>query len=345
MKNKISVDKYWEENPLIIKEFLDRQNNFLLLCQEISYILKKELPKKDIDFSSVTYRAKTLKSFIEKIQRKEYDKPFEQITDFSGVRIVFLYIKDYKNIEKLIRNTFQVIEKVDKLNEKEVDQFGYGAIHFIVKLGKKYQGARYDDLKNLVCEIQVRTILQDAWAIIDHHLVYKNEDDVPSHLKRKLNSLAGLFETADDQFQSIKEERASYIKEIKEISNTPNKFLELDINLDTFIEFLDWKYKDSIPLKNFKNQPEMILKDIDKRRYRTLNDLNNVYILSEKYYNNVIKYLTENEREFNWSKTLDFALRLVIYDKDIRKKPGVPRDWLKAINILKIQGNSKRPKI
>jgi ppGpp synthetase/RelA/SpoT-type nucleotidyltranferase len=59
---------------------------------------------------------------------------------------------------------------------------------------------RYDDLKKLVCEIQVRTVLQDAWAIIDHHLSYKQESDVPKILRRKLNSLAGLVETAHDQF-------------------------------------------------------------------------------------------------------------------------------------------------
>lgn len=346
MKENKSVDKYWEDNPLIIKEFIEKEKKYELLCQEIGYILKTELNKQKIDYSSVTFRRKTLKSFLEKIQRKNYNKPFEEITDLAGARIVFLYIKDFSRIERLIKKTFEVIEKVDKLNEKKLDQFGYGAIHFIVKLSPKYKGARYDDLKNLFCEIQVRTILQDAWAIVDHHLIYKSEDDVPVHLRRKLNSLAGLFETADDQFQAIKEERNEYIKDIKQISKTPLAFLDLGLNIDSFIEFLNWKYE-NYELMSFEGQPELIFKDIDKRRYKTLNDLNNVYLLSEKFYQKV-KYkvdieIKERKENIIWSKALDFALRLVIYDKDVRNKRGVPAEWVVILNKMGIKGYSKRP--
>jgi ppGpp synthetase/RelA/SpoT-type nucleotidyltranferase len=343
MKNN-SVDSYWEKNPLIIKKFLNQHNSYNLLCQEISYILKKELNKSQIDFSAVTHRSKTLNSFIEKIQRKKYVDPFKEITDFSGVRVVFLYVNDYKKIEKLIRSNFEVVEKVDKLNEKKVDQFGYGAIHFIVKLGKKYKGARYDDLNEFVCEIQVRTILQDAWAVIDHHLVYKKEEDVPSHLRRKLNSLAGLFETADDQFERIKEERIDYIKELKEISLSPIKFLDLDINIDSFQEFLEWKYDDKLELDTFDGQIEVIFKDIDKRRYKKLRDLDKVYSIAEKHHKKVIDELDKQNTNDNWSKVLDFALRMVIYDKNIRNKQGVPPPWKEALDNLGIVGNSKRPK-
>lgn len=346
MKNRVSEEKYWAENPLTIKQFLNQEGDFTLLCQEIAYILKKELINENIDFSAVTHRAKTLKSFIEKIQRKSYKNPFKEITDFSGVRIVFLYVKDYPLIEKLIRKNFQVVEKVDKLNEKDVDQFGYGAIHFIVKLGKAHKGARYDDLKDLVCEIQVRTILQDAWAIVDHHLIYKNEEDVPQHLRRKLNSLAGLFETADDQFQRIKEERLEYIEDIKEISKSPKEFLDISLNLDSFKEFLEWKYPStSMKISSFDNQAKIIFEDIDKRRYKVLRDLDNVYKASEPYHKTVRKNLEKEYPNLNeWTKSLDFALRLTIYDKDIRKKSGVPRNWLEIIEKQSIKGNSKRPK-
>lgn len=339
------IDKYWQENPLVVKDFLNRQQKHLLLCQEITFILKNLLSQEKIEYSAVTHRAKTLNSFIEKVQRKKYDNPFKEITDFSGVRVVFLYVSDYEKIEKLILRTFKVIEKVDKLNEKKEDQFGYGAIHFIVKLGSNFKGTRYDEITDYSCEIQVRTILQDAWAVIDHHLVYKKEEDVPSHLKRKLNSLAGLFETADDQFQKIREERLAYIGEIKQISNSPEKFLEIDLNMDSFVEFLNWKYK-NFELSTFEKQVEMIFKDIDKRRYKKLSDLNNIYIYAEKFIEKVKVETAKIEKDDKivWSKVLDFGLRLVIYDKDIRKKRGVPYSWLEVVEKLNIQGNSKRPK-
>jgi len=324
----------------MIKKFTENRDNYKLLCEEVSFILKKELAKKKVEYSSISHRAKTLNSFIEKNRRKKYKYPFKDITDFAGVRIVFLYTKDYDKIEKIIKDKFDIIEKVDKLNEKEVDQFGYGAIHFVIRLGRNYKGARYDDIKPLTCEIQVRTILQDAWAIIDHHLVYKNEKDVPEHLRRKLNSLAGLFETADDQFLSIRNERNAYLKEIKEVSKTPLKFLDLPLNIDSFYEFLKWRYPKFE--KDFDNLGwQKLYHIIDKRRYRNLNDLNIVHELTEKDAKRVKK-----ERDFESDNAFhEFIIRLITYDKDFRKKDIVNQKWVETLDNLKIKGFSRRPKM
>lgn len=87
-------------------------------------------------------------SFLEKTQRKTYNDPITEITDFAGVRVVCLYTDDLPKVEKVINEHFEIIEKTDKLTNKKTDEFGYGAIHFVVKLGKTSSGARYDDLKN-----------------------------------------------------------------------------------------------------------------------------------------------------------------------------------------------------
>jgi putative GTP pyrophosphokinase len=148
-----------------------------------------------------------------------------------------LYRSDIAKVADIIRAEFVVAEDVDKLDELGVDQFGYGARHFIVRLGKTSSGARYDDLKQLPCEVQVRTVVQDSWAIIQHHMVYKRESQVPTQLQRKLNSLAGLFETVDDQFERIREEREAYLVEMRG-STEASTFLENEPNLDSFKEYL-----------------------------------------------------------------------------------------------------------
>ena len=190
---RIDAKQLWTKTPEIIREFLNQQPDYEQLCTEVAYTLSKRLSDAKIGISAVMCRAKTLESFLEKIDRKHYQNPLTEITDFAGVRVVYLYPGDFPTVEKIICEEFEVLEKVDKLHEKEEDRFGYGAIHFLLRLGKPSTGARYDHLKNLVCELQVRTVLQDAWAIIDHHLAYKKESDVPTLLRRKLNSLAGLF--------------------------------------------------------------------------------------------------------------------------------------------------------
>lgn len=206
-KGSLSSDDLWHNDPDLIRQFIERRPDYEQLCAEVAYILRKRLQSKNIEYSTVLYRAKTLNSFFNKLNRKKYSNLLTEVTDFAGVRVVSLYVSDLKLIEAIIQKEFDVVEKIDKLKEKTSDQFGYLANHYIVKLGRRSSGARYDDLKNLVCEIQVRTVLQDAWAIIQHHLVYKHESKVPKDIHRKLNSLAGLLETADDQFDNVRDKR------------------------------------------------------------------------------------------------------------------------------------------
>jgi len=191
------LNEAWEKHPSYIRRFFDNFDVNKKLCHEVEYILSTEIAKKEIEIAQITSRAKTLESFCEKITRKSYNNPFDEITDFSGVRVVYLYSVNKVQIEKIIEKEFEVVEKVDKVLVNE-NVFGYGALHYLVKIKNTHAGARYDDLKNKICEIQVRTILHDAWAVVAHHLSYKQESDVPKELRRKLNALCGLFETAYD---------------------------------------------------------------------------------------------------------------------------------------------------
>jgi ppGpp synthetase/RelA/SpoT-type nucleotidyltranferase len=262
----------WVSHPHLIRSFLEFRPRYEELCREVAYILRKRINSNEIEVSAVTYRAKTLSSFLKKNERKTYSAPFDEITDLAGVRVVCLYLPDIVAIEQIIREEFVVSEKVDKLTEKASDQFGYGAIHFVVKLGSASKGARYDDLKDLSCEIQVRTVLQDAWAIIDHHLVYKKESAVPKRLQRKLNSLAGLFETADDQFQRLREERGEYVQEVRESQNQPEQFLATEINFDSLKEYLLWKYPGE-PTAASSAQLGSILETLQRAGLQELSDL------------------------------------------------------------------------
>jgi ppGpp synthetase/RelA/SpoT-type nucleotidyltranferase len=240
------TDDMWTKNPALIKSFLDAKPEFEQLCAEVEYILKKKVTQASIETSFLGSRAKTLNSFLEKLTRKSYQDPFNQIDDFAGARVVCLYNNDITKVIEIIRNEFDVAEEINKREELDTNKFGYIGHHFIVRLSEKYSGARYDDLRNLRCEIQVRTVVQDAWSIIQHHMVYKKESQVPSNLIRKLNGLAGLFETVDDQFEFIRLQRDKYLEEVRESKNTPNNFLENELNYDSLVEFVQWRYKQEL---------------------------------------------------------------------------------------------------
>ena len=236
--------RLWDERPSVIRAFVESRPQYQQLCSEIEYILRKRIGENGIEYSTITSRAKTLRSFAEKILRKEYQNPLHEITDLAGVRLVYLYKTDLPAIEMIILSEFEIVERIDKLEEQEADRFGYGALHYLIRLTRKSSGARYDDLKGLMCELQVRTIGQDTWAIFDHHLSYKHESDVPKLLRRKINSLSGLFETADDQFDQIRRDREEYRKAIKSKLENRYKALDQEFNLDSLSEYLSWRYPD-----------------------------------------------------------------------------------------------------
>lgn len=267
-----NLNNVWHTNPDIVRRFIEQRPDYEHLCTEVAYILEKRLRANNIEFSAVTWRTKTLSSFLEKIERKKYSDPFSDITDFAGVRAVCLYTRDISAIESAIQDEFEIKERVDKITDKGTDRFGYGALHFIVKLSRGLSGARYDGLKGLVCEVQVRTVVQDAWAIISHHLLYKNESDVPAQLQRDLNALAASFETADKNFVQIREKRAKYLASVRRSQSDSKKFLANELNRDSFDQYLQWKFPD-LPKEYFKGQIDAAFGFIKKKKYPKLIDL------------------------------------------------------------------------
>lgn len=325
------IDSMWFENPLMIHRFIEQRPDYEALCTEVVYILKKRFKQLEIVVADVPSRAKTLKSFLEKIRRKKYEDPMKNIQDFAGIRVVCLYARDVDRIEAIVHDEFEMLEKVDKREEMGADQFGYLARHYIAKLKLETSGARYEDLKDLVFELQVRTILQDAWAIIDHHLVYKHETEVPVHLKRKLRIIAGLFENADDQFNQIYQEINEYIIEPSASSQREiEQFLQRKLDLDSFLVYLPWKFND-VPIQEGLDDAKNVFELINKNKYTTLQQLDEAVQLTNQDKAEIARLLREQGREGQNNAAYRTYLALAISDEDFRKRHRFGSKWEKFI--------------
>jgi hypothetical protein len=111
----------------------------------------------------------------------------------------------------------KVIE-VEDVGERVYSQgkFGYQSKHLLVTLGedrsKLVENAAF---KQLVCEVQVRTLLQHAWAEMEHDIQYKSDKEIPLDLKKRFSALAGLLELADREFQSIQKDSENLKEAVK----------------------------------------------------------------------------------------------------------------------------------
>ncbi|MFJ7112227.1 GTP pyrophosphokinase family protein [Streptomyces albogriseolus] len=183
--------------------YLSRESGYRDICTEVTYALERNLKANGIKYHSVTSRVKTLESFLEKIERKQYSDPSAQMDDIAGIRVVCLFLSDLDRVSDIVSSLFEVIAKEDKVRQERAEVFGYMSHHYVCRLSAAHAGPRYDHLKDLRFEVQVRTILMDAWANTSHYLSYKNEDSVPQDLLKDFAALSGLLFVADRQFEGL----------------------------------------------------------------------------------------------------------------------------------------------
>jgi putative GTP pyrophosphokinase len=300
------------------------------LAGEIGEALIRKINEAKIKTASITFRAKTVKSFLDKSERKPYNDPLIEIMDLAGVRVVCLYELDIEKVEKVIRDEFEVCEKIDKYKEAGSDKMGYLGVHFIVELKDHYSGPRYEDLHGSKCEIQVRTILQDAWAIINHHLIYRNESSIPDRLKRDINNVAALLEIAQGIFDKIPKERTQYVEEIQSKVVDQKDFLNQPVDYETLRIYAKSKYK-TLPIKVNERIHGLILRDLDLSKYPTLKEIDEAI---EKAKPAVESYYAEAPELFKAGT--DFITKsLGFVDDDFLRKHPFCQKTREAIQRLK----------
>ena len=299
--------------PKYVSEYERVRLLYERLVEEVRYILEEKLGAADIRFADVLGRAKTVESFREKAERKAYKSPLTDTTDLAGVRVVCYYESDMASIEELITSEFTVHERVDKTGELGVDKMGYHGRSIGITLGPRYKGGRYDGITELRCEIQVRTVLQDAWALISHHLVYKEESSVPQRMKRDLNNVASLLEVAQGVFDSVREKRAKYIEDIRKKEDDVGGFLAQPIDYDTLFAYTEWKYPGLGVSTRWHPQ---LFGDLNLLKYRTLADIDHDV---EQAKPAVDAYQKENPSWFR-NGTAYITKSLGFIDPDFRRK-------------------------
>ena len=127
------------------------------------------------------------------------------LTDILGVRIICPFLQDINEVERILLKNFKIIEVERKGSERTFREFGYESVHFLLEIPEEFKVGLVLP-KNLIFEIQLRTILQDAWAEVEHELIYKSEfSPFDQPLKRKLASINASLSLADIIFQEIRD--------------------------------------------------------------------------------------------------------------------------------------------
>jgi len=178
-------------------------------------------------------RIKSFESYFKKLIRL-YKKGIEPIvSDLIGIRVICPFLEDLTVTEELLKKHFRVIEIERKGGDHTFREFGYESIHLLISIPEEIAKKSKIAIGE-TAEIQIRTILQDAWAEVEHELVYKAEfTPFDSPLKRKLAAVNASLSLADIIFQEIR----SYQRELNgELGKRRDSFFKkIEESTDSFL--------------------------------------------------------------------------------------------------------------
>ena len=211
------------------------------LEEVIKGVFEKEFKDQVLLVNSYQTRIKTRKSLQGKLELKgnKY-KDLLDLTDLVGGRIITFYVDGVDRVAATMSEIFDVDwdNTVDKRKQFEIDRFGYASLHYICRVPEKlFKDDKYPELNKISFEIQMRTILQHAWASISHDTGYKNDVEVPREILRTLNSLAGLLEIADNEFLRLRVSLDEYRRKVKSVV-ADGKFDEIELDIESFNAYI-----------------------------------------------------------------------------------------------------------
>ncbi len=212
-KDEILLD--YDDNIKLYEEFKD------CMVEWISKIV-------DMKKVTIKSRIKDKDKLSEKIDRKWYSNIWD-ITDIIWLRVIVFLKEEIDEIHNLINDHYNIsfYDSVDK-RKWGPTEFWYKSLHLIIKWEWRFNG--------LYVEIQIRTILQDAWAEIEHWIWYKSSFWIPYNTRRNFSRISGMLELCDIEFSNINNEKKGY--EIN-ISSEINFLKDEDFNEKNLKKYIE----------------------------------------------------------------------------------------------------------
>ncbi len=200
-----------------VRRYAARQPGLVSVTDRYVELIRTLLDEAGIDYLSVRGRTKSVASFAAKASRLlpedgSQADPLEQITDQIGVRVITYVRSDVAAVAELLDNEFTILHDRDLGEETaRAGRFGYASRHLLVQLDAESEAYADDPdtgagLAEHRASVQVRTVLQHAWAEFEHDIRYKGTvpEGAAPDLDRRFTLAAGLIELADLEFATIR---------------------------------------------------------------------------------------------------------------------------------------------
>jgi putative GTP pyrophosphokinase len=215
------------QREAILISFLKEKEKYKKLAEYIVQLIQEDPSSPKESLHTIIYRIKDELRLIEKINRlnKELEAGVISITDKNyparvgdllGVRIICLRLSDVEKVESHLKllseeNILNFVKGPDQKrsfilpvspddsipDDIDLRYSGYSSIHYQIELGENSDAP--SGLKGLQFELQLRTILEEAWSEIDHKYRYVRSRiglNLPEHIHMGFYNLSAYLQVA-----------------------------------------------------------------------------------------------------------------------------------------------------
>ena len=176
---------------------------------EFSEAIEDVLDDAGVVYDRVATRVKGWPSLKKKAKKRDadgaptYPDPWNDIHDLVGARVTVFNSTVIPQAIDILGRSFTVLRSVDKAAETRISGgFGYGSHHLVLQVNDSLE--ELAEYEGFTFEVQIRTVLQHAWAEFEHDIRYKQGPKPPTPQVDRLFTLAaGLIELADQKFDDI----------------------------------------------------------------------------------------------------------------------------------------------
>ncbi|MCR5759580.1 MAG: hypothetical protein K6G39_04415 [Bacteroidales bacterium] len=227
------------------QELLAQYDSLLPIYTKMADIIPERLKgffdEAGIIVAAVEHRVKARESLAGKLALKggKYRDIFD-ITDLVGIRVITFYTDDVDKVASVLERLYEIDwdNSIDKRKAHEIDSFGYLSLHYICSIPESaYFDKDHPEVNKIRFEVQMRTVLQHAWANMNHDTGYKTGVEIPKVYKRNMSRLAGMLELVDDEFSRIRREITDYRRNVQNLVASGN-LGEVQLDGESFKSFL-----------------------------------------------------------------------------------------------------------
>ncbi len=215
----------------ILQEYKENLPRLKTVEAQVLDSLKRTLSDIGLLVAAIESRIKSYDSLAGKLELKGHKyQSLADLTDIIGLRIITFYVDDVDKVASAVERLFTIDweNSIDKRKIHETDSFGYLSLHYICSIPDfPYR-----------FEIQMRTLLQHAWANMNHDTGYKSGVEIPKRYMRNMSRLAGMLELVDDEFSKIRNELTDYRRRVQALVRSGN-LDEVPIDGDSFRSYLE----------------------------------------------------------------------------------------------------------